>query len=124
MTVSTLKMAPSEDRESVVLEFTTDQIERQIAISAQELDAFIQRLALIRSSLNPPVPATHTEVPIQVIARMQAVLPEERIDGRRLVRLRHPGFGWITFELKGSDAADLAGAIIAALRSDRDAKTP
>jgi hypothetical protein len=124
LTVSTLKMAPSEDRKSAVLEFTTDEIERQMAISAQELDAFIQRLALIRSSLIPPVPATHAEVPIQVIARMQAVMPKERIDGRRIVRLRHPGFGWIDFELKGSDAADLAGAIIAALRSDRDAETP
>jgi hypothetical protein len=85
------------------------------------LDEIIRNLAAAREALDPPVPMTPKGVPMPLLGRIQAILPAERIDGRRIIGVRHPGFGWIAFELLGADSADLASGLINGLRSDRDA---
>lgn len=118
---STLTITASEDRKFANLEIATDGIGRRMIISVQELDAIIRRLADVRSTLDPPVPASSNDVPMPLLGRINAVVPAERINGKRILGIRHSGLGWMAFALEGSDSADLAGALINGLRSDRDA---
>ncbi|GJD86485.1 hypothetical protein [Methylobacterium haplocladii] len=91
-------------------------------MSAEHLDKTIQGLATARASMLPAVPASPDGAQMPMLARAQAVIPADRIDGKRVIKFRHPGFGWLSFELKDTDAADLAMALIATMRTDQASK--
>jgi len=120
---STLQIGPSDDRESVIVEVETDAGGAKFALSARELDEMVRALAAVRATLIPPVSDTYVNAPLQPLVRVQAVVPAERIGGKRVILFRHPGLGWLPFELEGNDAANFAEAIIATMRSDQAAKT-
>ncbi|GEP01906.1 hypothetical protein GCM10007887_42580 [Methylobacterium haplocladii] len=117
-----LRITASEDRKAVSVELSTELDARRITMSAEHLDKTIQGLATARASMLPAVPASPDGAQMPMLARAQAVIPADRIDGKRVIKFRHPGFGWLSFELKDTDAADLAMALIATMRTDQASK--
>jgi len=121
MTVrDSLNIAPSPDRRSARLTFSGDDGVVELDLSASELDAMIQGLAAARATLSPPVPTSHVNVPVHPPVQIQGVVPAHRIAGKRLIMMRHPGLGWLSFELAGNAGTDLAAGILSATHSDRD----
>lgn len=115
-----LNITPSLDRRSVRLTFTAFDEAVELDLSAEELDAVIRGLATARAALSPPVPMSHSKAPMHPAVVIQAVVPAQRIADKRLILLRHPGFGWMSFELTGNAGADLAAGILSVTHADRN----
>jgi hypothetical protein len=110
MTQFSMTALPSEDRTTakLVLELGPDvRLEANLDVAA--IDQAIDSLARVRASLVPPIPAKVTSgdrVSVRTDYKWQ--VREGKIEDRRILSLRHPGFGWLNFAMPDDDAKDLA----------------
>ena len=119
MTDKTLNIAPNADYTSVTLRFSVGDNISSTTASPEQLDAIIQKLAAVRSKLSPAVAATHLDGPIRAIAGAQVIIPTERIGGKHVILFRHPGFGWLPFELTTQITLDLAAGLLSIIQARR-----
>lgn len=119
MADKTLNIAPNADYTAVTLRLSIDGNETATTFSPEQLDAIIQGLAAVRARLSLAVSATHLDAPIRPTVDMQAVIPAERVDGKRVILFRHPGLGWLSFELTAQAALDLATGLLPIVQADR-----
>lgn len=79
------------------------------ALSASELDELIAEAADRRANLNPEVSLE----PPQSVARVMhfAARATKTVDGT-LLQLRHPGLGWVAFQLSPEVRAELAKLLV------------
>jgi hypothetical protein len=103
----------SEDKGSAPLDMLTNSIpSSRIELEAREMDAIVAAMGEARAVMREPVPFTILE---QRSARELVVLdPMWRTDpplhaalSGIALRLRHPGFGWLTFVLPYEEAQNL-----------------
>lgn len=80
----------------------------ELNLSPTELGAVIQGLAAVRATMFPSAPTSHVNAPVHLPVQVQAVVPANRIAGRRLIIVRRPGFGWTSLKPTGDVGADLA----------------
>lgn len=119
MADKTLNIAPNADYTSVTLQFSVGGQAGSTTASPEQLDAIIQGLAAVRSKLSPAVPATHLNAPVRPTVDTQVVIPVEHSDGKRVLLLRHPGLGWLSFELTTKAAVALAAGLLPIVQADR-----
>ena len=119
MADKTLNIAPNADYTSVTLRFSVGDHAGSTTASPEQLDAIIQGLAAVRAKLSPAVPASHLGAPIRPTVDFQAVIPAEHIDGQRVLLFRHPGLGWLSFELTTQAALALATSLLPIVQADR-----
>lgn len=115
----TLNVAPTPDRTSVVLTFQVGADAIVAKTTPAELDVLIQGLAVTRATPSPSVSATHIDVAVQSPVPDHAVIPAEQADGKRLMLFRHPGYGWLSFELTMKSVLDLAAGLLPIIQSGR-----
>lgn len=114
-----LTIALSAERTSVTLTFSVGGDAIVANTTPTELDGLVQGLAMTRARLLPPVSETHDDAMISPPVPAQAVIPAELIDGKRVMLLRHPGLGWLSFELNTQVALDLAAGVLPIIQAAR-----
>jgi hypothetical protein len=77
-----------------------------LALTAQELDEQLGRLARIRSQMNEQVPS---EPPLieSVVFNPAYAIRTDNMTKASLLRVRHGGFGWLNFELPPQEALNM-----------------
>jgi hypothetical protein len=86
--------------------------------SANEVDELLRQLAQARHEMNPPIPATCPEVPWTAAGGVRIGLGEQLTpDGFVTLALRHPGFGWLAYEIAPRDARTIATEITSLIRN-------
>lgn len=75
----------------------------EVTLSAAELSRQIDALATLRAQMLDTVP---TEIPaiVEVVPRPAYAIRTDRVTRDSLLSLRHPGLGWLHFELGPEDA--------------------
>lgn len=83
------------------------------SLSTEDVDLLIHDLAMLRGSMNPPVPkqigpdsdamVTVEKEPAMTISRTE--------DGDISIGFRHPGFGWFFFALTNAQAEFIRSAL-------------
>lgn len=77
-------------------------------LDAAELDALITSLANARAMLEPAVADQREVGEIQFLTTYQWSGLGVRVNGKRPMAIRHPGFGWFGLLMPDADAAKLA----------------
>lgn len=114
-----LTIAPSAERTSVTLTFAVGGDVLVANCRPAELDALIQALAVARAWLSPPISEAHDDAVISPPVPTRAAIPAEMIDSKRVMLLRHPGLGWLSFELNAQVALDLAACVLPIIQASR-----
>jgi len=82
-------------------------------LSTQELDETLLQLAQIRLKMNPQIPLDCPDAPLTVPGGARIGIGSLLTDeGFVMLALRHPGFGWLAYELLPRDASTIASHII------------
>jgi hypothetical protein len=113
LSCSTAKAMIAQDSKSVTLRFSAPLgAENEIAVNTAQLDELIFTLAAARAKMAEPVPAEPLTGPL----KREAVIidpvwrtnfpPHPSLNGLML-RLRHPGYGWLTFLLPHHECISL-----------------
>jgi len=114
LSCSTATAVVAEDSKSVWLRFSAPSgPKNEIVVDAARLDELILTLAAARAQMSNPVPAEPLSGPL----KKEAVVvdpawrtnmpPHTSLDGL-LLRLRHPGLGWLTFLLPHHECVSLS----------------
>jgi hypothetical protein len=114
LSCSIAKAVVAEDSKSVTLRFSAPLgADNEIAVDSVQLDEMILALAAARARMVEPVPAEPLSGPL----KREAVIidpawrtnfpPNPSLNGLML-RLRHPGYGWLTFLLPHHECISLA----------------
>lgn len=103
-------MKISDDSKTICLDI-------HASLDANQLDALLQELAMLRAEMTPAVPrskqaADQNGSPVSVENGQGAVIARRRDGGFRLW-LRHRGFGWLAWEIDDRFARGLANYIVA-----------
>lgn len=85
----------------------------KVTLKASDIDALTAKLAHIRAAMSPEIPRTVSDVTdvsrvIDPIWMLHA--PVSAAD--KLLVVRHPGLGWLMFQLPASEAARLGHALL------------
>ena len=92
-------------------EKTLASVKIDAAISATELDALLRKLALLRSEMSPPIPATREEIidaGTVLIEDKPGLVIAARQEGGFRLWLRHRGYGWLAYQIDEPSATGLA----------------
>lgn len=111
---STTKAVIAEDSKSVTLRFSAQLgTDNEITVDAAQLDELILTLAVARARMTEPVPAEPRGGPLKreaviIDPAWRTNLPPHPSLNGLLLRLCHPGYGWLTFLLPHHECISLA----------------
>lgn len=80
-------------------------------MDARNLERFVANLALIRSRMKPAVPGSPPEGENMRLEHVQWRVGLDTASGKVGFQFRHPGLGWITLILDGTECAELNDAL-------------
>jgi hypothetical protein len=120
-----LRNNTSPDRQAVSIELRMDGAKLgHIVLEAAELDDYIHKLADHRAEL---IDAVSSQLDpgsrLDVIVGPAWGVPHPPHELGKVLALRHPGFGWLSFLLPAEDARALAKALLLGL-PDETPKAP
>lgn len=85
----------------------------KINLRAADIDLLIARLAQFRATMAPEVPRTLAEFKdIAAALNPSWILHSPAATNDKLLLIRHPGLGWLMFQLPRSEAAKLAHGLL------------
>lgn len=85
----------------------------KITLRTSDIDALITKLAHVRAAMAPEIPRTGFEPrDMSTIHDPLWVLHAPPAATHKLLFVRHPGFGWMMFQLPPSEAAKLGHALL------------
>lgn len=87
----------------------------RLALEAREIDQLIAALARLRDSMFPSVPENAPTDPLPGVGSPLWEVQKYDPPGNRLLRLRHPGLGWLAFLLTEAEATKLSNDLLFAL---------
>jgi len=106
-------IALTHDGSHVIVDFTSGKNIIQLSLDAERLNDLINELAWVRRSMSEQQPISRTEKD----SKKGVPLPSWECSGldgeQRVLAFRHPGFGWLPFVLRQSEAELLAKALLA-----------
>ena len=93
---------------------TPDELANQCTDwTAEQLDQAIEQLGKLRASKQPPVTSEFNyRGPFYTIDPVRWNSQREAVEGKSLLHLRHPGFGWLHFAITPDDAKKLAKILL------------
>jgi hypothetical protein len=109
----TLRTVHHPDRDSIAVEIVeNDEALAHAFLEPVELDQFIAVLAAYRAELNDRV-AAELEPNSRLATIVDPAWKTRPHENGRLLALRHPGLGWLSFLLPEEEAAKLGGLLTA-----------
>ena len=104
----------SEDRQAAAITVPQGTAKEATIVfdNASDLDRLIHMISVLRSQMDPPVPATPHDAEVSMTTAPSSwVALAKRQHGKRPLLVRHPGLGWIGFLLDDDSAAALAASL-------------
>jgi hypothetical protein len=105
-----LRMRVDNKREHVILELWMDgKALGHILLDPSTAEQHIHDLGKARAALSEPViPSLEIHSRLEAVIDPGWVIPAERLPQGKVLCLRHPGFGWLSFVLPDKEAAAIA----------------